>query len=336
MRRVTVQPDQVVVVDAEQPVPEPHEVLVESLVMGVCGSDTHAAAGQHPLVHPPFNPGHEVVGIVRERGGSVTEVAVGDRVLVEPPLPCWTCKPCRAGRSNLCENLLFFGCGYAQGGMADYFTLPADRVHRLPDELDDFQSVLIEPLATPVHAVALSGGVEGRTVAILGAGTIGLLVLAAVRHAGARRVVVTDMLPGKRDRARRLGADAVVDAGRADVVEQVRAELGESADVVFDCVAVQSTMDQAVALALRGGTVMVVGVPPRPVTLPLALIQDAQMRVQGSATYLPEDYATATQIIAAGLVRVEDFVTARYPLEQAAEAFAASAGGDEVKVVLTR
>lgn len=336
MRRVVVEPEGVVVVDAERPVPGPHEVLVESVVMGVCGTDTHAAAGQHPFVHPPYHPGHEVVGVVRELGSGVTTVAAGDRVIVEPTLPCWNCKPCRGGRPNLCEDLGFFGCGYDQGGMADYFTLPADRLHRLPEDLDDVQSLLIEPLAAPVHAVALSGDLTGATVAVLGAGTIGLLVLAAARHAGARRVVVTDMLADKRERAARLGADAVVDAGRPDVVEEVRAELGESADVVFDCVALQSTMEQAVALALRGGAVVVVGVPPRPVTLPLPQIQDAQLRVQGSATYLPEDFGTAAEIIRSGLVRVDDVITARFPLEQAAEAFAASAGGHEVKVVLTR
>ena len=196
--------------------------------------------------------------------------------------------------------------------------------------------MLIEPLATPVHAVALSGGVADRTVVVIGAGTIGLLVLAAVRHAGARRVVVTDMLADKRERALRLGADAVVDAGLADVVDQVRAELGESADVVFDCVAAGPTIDQAVRLAMRGGVVMVVGVPARPVTIALPQVQDAQVRVQGSATYVAEDYTTATEIIRAGLVRVEDIVTARFPLEQAADAFAASAAGHEVKVVLTR
>lgn len=336
MRRVTVQPDAVVVVDVPRPGPEAHEVLVESRVMGVCGTDTHAAAGLHPFVRPPYHPGHEVVGLVRARGAAVADVEVGDRVIVEPTLPCWSCKPCRGGRPNLCENLRFFGCGHDQGGMADYFTIPADRVHRLPDDLDDLQALLIEPLAAPVHAVALTAGVAGKAVVVIGAGTIGLLVLAAARYAGARRVVVTDMLADKRERARRLGADAVVDAAAPEFVALVRAELGESADVVFDCVAAQSTMDQSVALALRGGVVMVVGVPARPVILPLSLIQDAQIRVQGSATYVAEDYATATAIIRSGLVRVEDFVTARFPLERAAEAFAASAAGHEVKVVLTR
>lgn len=334
MHRVTVYPDQITVVEADRPIPQSQEILVRSSVVGVCGSDTHAAAGHHPFVPLPYNPGHEVVGVVAELGDGVTDVAVGDRVIVEPTLPCWTCKMCASGRINLCERLRFFGCVHDQGGMADYFTVPANRVHVLSDDLSDLQAVLIEPLATPVHAVALSGGVKDKAVVIIGAGTIGLLLLAAARHDGARRIVMTDMLPSKRARALRLGADAVVDAAAADVVGLVRAELGETADVVFDCVAIQHTVDQAIQLAIKGGIVMVVGVPARPVTIPLPEIQDLQVRIQGSATYVPDDYATAEQIIRSGLVRVEDIITSRYPLVQAAEAYAAATGGEEVKVVI--
>ena len=334
MRRVTVHADRVVVDDVDRPDPREDELLVQTSVVGVCGSDTHAAAGEHPFISLPYNPGHEVVGIVRARGPAAAGAQVGDRVLVEPTLPCWRCKMCVTGRENLCENLRFFGCVHEQGGMADYFTIPADRVHVVPEGLDDLQAVLVEPLATPVHAVQLSGGVQDRTVVILGAGTIGLLVLAAARHDGARRVVVTDPRPSKRERALRLGADVVVDATRPEAVAEVRAALGESADVVFDCVAVQATVDQAVSLAGKGGVVMVVGVPTRPVTVELPQIQDLQIRLQGSATYLPEDYATALTIIGAGEVRTQDLITSRYPLERAADAFAASAGGEEVKVVV--
>lgn len=334
MRRVSVHPDGVVLAAAERPVPGRGEILVETTAVGVCGSDTHAAAGHHPFVPLPYNPGHEAVGVVRELGPDAEGVAVGDRVMVEPTLPCWSCKMCARGVINLCENLRFFGCVHDQGAMADFFTIPANRVHLVPDDLDDLQAVLVEPLSTPVHAVRLSGGVADAAVVIIGAGTIGLLVLAAARHAGARRVVVTDVLASKRERALRLGADAVVDAAQPDATARIRAELGESADVVFDCVAIQPTIDQSVQLALKGGVVMIVGVPAAPVTLALPQVQDLQVRIQGSATYLPEDFAIATEMIQAGAVRVEDIITSRYPLDQAAAAFAAAAGGQEVKVVV--
>jgi threonine dehydrogenase-like Zn-dependent dehydrogenase len=144
-------------------------------VTGICGSDIHAVHGRHPFVPLPYHPGHEVVGVVESTGDEVTTVAPGHRVTIEPTLPCGRCKMCTTERSNLCENLQFFGCGWTQGGMADYFTIPADRLHRVPDDLDDVTAVLIEPLSTPVHAVRLAGGVAGKSIAILGAGPIGLL-----------------------------------------------------------------------------------------------------------------------------------------------------------------
>ncbi len=325
---------EVTLTTVEAPRPVAGEALVRSVLSGVCGSDTHAQHGRHPHIALPYAPGHEVVGVVDELGEGVSEVAVGDRVTVEPTLPCWHCKQCLAGRQNLCENLAFFGCGYAQGGMAQLFTVPANRLHRVPDEMDDVTASLIEPLSTPVHAVRLAGSVEGKAVAILGAGTIGLLVLAVVRSQGAARVVVSDVLESKRDRALRLGADVVVDARAADVVDQVRSALGESADVVFDCVAIQSTVDQAVGMARKAGTVVIVGVPSAPVTLDLPVVQDEQVRVQGAATYLPQDYAASIELLRSGAVRSDDMVTATFPLEQAAEAFAASTSGDQVKVLV--
>lgn len=336
MRRVVVRPDEIVLVDAERPSPRPDEVGVETVVSGVCGSDTHAAAGHHPFVPLPYAPGHEVVGVVREVGSDVTGLSIGDRITVEPTLPCWDCKMCRTGRSNICENLRFFGCGYEQGGMADVFTIPANRVHVVPSGMSDLDAALIEPLATPVHAERLSGGVRGKAVVIIGAGTIGLLMLAAVRHAGAKRVVVTDVLAGKRERALRLGADAVVDAAGDAVVEEARGLLGESADVVFDCVSIEATVGQAIRMASKGGTVMTVGVPARAVTVPLPVLQDHQVRLQGSATYMPEDYERAIEIISAGGASAVDIVTARFPLERVADAFEASVSGSEVKVVVTR
>jgi 2-desacetyl-2-hydroxyethyl bacteriochlorophyllide A dehydrogenase len=336
MRRVVVHPGRIAVETADVPVPGPGEALIRSLVAGVCGSDLHAARGHHPFVALPYRPGHEVVGIIESVGSSASAAwAPGQRVIVEPDLPCWTCKMCTSGRENLCENLQFFGCGYPQGGMADYFTLAANRLHAVPDVLDDHTAALIEPLSTPVHAVRLAGDVAGRTVAVLGAGTIGLFTLAVLRAHGAGQVVITDPNPAKRERAAALGADATIDARSPDVAGQVRSVLGGSADIVFDCVAVQSSIDQAIAIADKGGTVVVVGVPAREVTIPLPILQDHQIRIQGSATYLPQDYEESASLLRRGAVRKEDFVTVTRPLDQVAEAFELASSGQHVKVLVT-
>lgn len=320
--------------DEPVPTPDAGEVRVHSTYIGVCGSDTHAFHGRHPFIPIPYLPGHEATGVVEELGGGVSSVSVGDRVVVEPTLPCWHCKQCRSGNENLCENLEFFGCGYPQGGMADRFVIRADRLHVIPDDIDDLAAALIEPLSTPVHAGRIAGPLRGKAVAVLGAGTIGLLMLAVARWSGAAKVVVTDPLPAKREIAIRLGADAVVDATAPDVAAQVRAALGESADVVFDCVAVRSTTHMAIDMALKGGTVVVVGVPSADFEIPIRILQDQQIRLQGSATYVPQDYATAMEIIRSGQVRPEDFITGRFPLEQTEEAFAASTSGEHIKVLV--
>ena len=335
MRRVVVYPGRIAVEAADVPAPGPNEALVRTLAAGVCGSDLHAAHGRHPFVSLPYRPGHEVVGVVEMAGSAVEGYAPGQRVIVEPDLPCWTCKMCTSGRENLCENLQFFGCGYPQGGMADYFTLAANRLHPVPDTLDDPTAAIIEPLSTPVHAVRLAGDVAGRAVAVLGAGTIGLFTLAVLRAHGAGKVVSTDPNLAKRERAAALGADATIDARAPDVAGQVRQALGGSADIVFDCVAIQSSMDQAIAIADKGGTVMVVGVPAREVTVPLPIVQDHQIRIQGSATYLPEDYAESAVLLGRGAVRTADFVTATRPLDQVAEAFELASSGNHVKVLVT-
>jgi 2-desacetyl-2-hydroxyethyl bacteriochlorophyllide A dehydrogenase len=317
------------------PAPGPGEVLVRMRAVGICGSDVHAAHGRHPFVPLPYHPGHEVVGTVEATGAGV-DAPVGGRVVVEPILACGHCKYCRDGRYNLCATMAFFGCTAPTGGLADLFVLPAGRLVPVPEGFSDATAALVEPLSTPVHAVRLAGpDLTGRTVAVLGAGTIGLLTLAAARRAGAARIAVSEISPAKRDLARRLGADSVHDAAASGMVEAVRADLGTSADVVFDCVSVQRTVDQAIAIAVKGGTVVVVGVPAAPVTVPLPEIQDLQVRIQGSATYTREDVAAAIGMLAAGLVDADDIVTARYPFERVAEAFAEASSGRQVKVLVT-
>ncbi len=334
-RRVVVSATDIVELTTE-PVPplEPGEALVEMSVSGVCGSDKAGAHGEHAFLKPPYYPGHEVVGVVLAVAGGVDKVEVGDRVTIEPTLVCGHCKPCRNGAENLCENLEFFGCGYREGGMADVFSAPAARLHKIPKGFSDYQAALVEPLATPVHAVRLTGDLAGKTVAILGSGTIGLLALTAVRRAGAAKVLSTDTLASKRQLALDFGADIVADAGVDDLAGVVRAELGESADVVFDCVANQATLGEAIKMAIKGGTVVVLGGPRKWASVDLPVIQEFQIRLQGAATYRWEDFDAAIDIIASDTFDANRFITATFPLPKAAEAFAAISSGGEVKILV--
>ncbi|MFC4508559.1 MULTISPECIES: zinc-dependent alcohol dehydrogenase [Streptomyces] len=335
-RRVLVRSiDDITLEEVPAPVPGDDELLIRSTVVGVCGSDTHAALGHHPFIDLPYRPGHEVVGVVTGAGKGAEDFAPGDRVIVEPNLYCGECAQCRSGRYNICRQLKVFGC-QTPGGMADLFTIPADRVHRVPEGMTDLQAALVEPLATPVHAVAKAGDLTGRTVAVLGAGPIGLLVLTAARHAGATRIVVTDLLDTKRDRAVRLGADAGLPADAADLAALADAALGGPADVVFDCVAREQSMAQAIDLVAKGGQIIVVGVgAPGTTPIRLDLVQDREIRIEGTLMYTADDYRTAMSLITSGAIATDDIVTATFPLEDAGKAFAASLDPEHVKVLVT-
>ncbi|HEX6508590.1 MAG TPA: alcohol dehydrogenase catalytic domain-containing protein [Chloroflexota bacterium] len=327
-------PGHIEVVTANAPQPGSGEVRIRTSVVGVCGTDVHALAGKHPFIDLPVVPGHETVGIIDAVGSEVSGFESGQRVLLEPNLVCGECRYCQSGRYNLCERLAVVGC-QTPGAMAELFIVPASRLHHVPASMTDTEASLVEPLSTATHAVRMAGGdLSGLTVAILGAGTIGLLTLIAAREAQAAAIAVTDMYESKIQRALRLGARAGFDAGDEHVVERIKEALGGRPDVIFDCVSSQSSITQAIALAGKGGTIVVIGIATGPVQIPLALIQDQEIRLEGSAMYVKQDVERAMELMQSGAVPVDEIVTAVYPLEQAPEAFAAAREGDQVKVQL--
>ena len=319
-------------------VPEPESgwARVKIELAGICGSDTHAVAGHHPLLIPPYLPGHEMIGWVDALGDDVTGVEVGQRVLVQPNVGCGECVNCRAGRVNACQTLQWIGCdssGKLPGGMAEYVAAPARMLFPISDEIAADDAVLIECLSTPVHAARIAGDLTGAKVVVVGAGTIGLLSVLAAKHAGAGTIVVLDLEESKRERALRYGADYAVDAA-GDSVAAVAELLDGPADVVFDCVTIEATLRQSLQMLRRAGTLLVVGVPPRDASLPLPYIQDWELRVQGCANYTVEDILTAIEIANQGGLPGSEIVTAHYAIDDATEAFEVAAKGTSGKVVI--
>jgi threonine dehydrogenase-like Zn-dependent dehydrogenase len=337
-RRVVVNSiDDVVYETVPEAAPEAGEVRIRGTVVGICGSDTHAACGHHPFIDLPYRPGHEVIGIVDAVGTGVDDSWVGTRVVVEPNLACGHCTQCQAGRYNICRELLVLGC-QTPGGLADSFTVAIDRVIALNPDLDDDHAILIEPLATPIHAVRRAsetvGGLRDRSVVVIGAGPIGLFVLLAARKAGAK-VVVADLLASKRARAERLGAAGSFDPSAPDAVESALALLGGPAAVVIDCVARESSVAQAVELVDKGGAIMIVGVAAGATPVRLDLIQDRELALIGNLMYVRDDYTAAIDLLSSGAVPIDEIITARYDFEHSAEAFAASMDPENVKVIVT-
>lgn len=310
--------------EGAMPEPGPGELRVRARAVGICGSDLHAFADEHPFIHLPIVPGHEAAGVVDAVGPGVEKFSVGDEVLLEPNLVDHSCIYCRTGRYNLCEQLAVVGCQTA-GALAEAFVAPAERFHRVPPGMSMAEAAIVEPLATATHAVRVAGGVSGRTVAVLGAGSIGLLTMLTVRASGAVAVAVTDLERAKRELALELGADLAIDPAAEDAVMQIRERLPWRPDVVFDCVSIQPTLDQAIALALKGGTVVVEGVPRGAVSIPLHLIQDREIRLQGTAMYVREDVERAIELVLDGRVPVERLVTRLFALTEAESAFRTAA-----------
>lgn len=322
-RRVVVSEPHRLEIEPHEPGPPPAGwVRLRTLAIGVCGSDLHVFEGHHPFVSFPVHPGHEVVAEVVEAGQGA-ESRLGERVALEPSLTCGRCRHCRAGRYNICENLEVMGF-QAPGGMADAFLAPADRLHTLPEGMGVDAGVLVEPTAVATHAARLVGPLEGRDVAVVGAGTIGVLCAQVARALGAASVVVSDIDPARRARAEeRFGLHAA----------STLPELG--ADVVFECVGVEGALRTAIDAVRKGGTVAVVGVYGSDPRVQAGLVQDREVRLQGSLMYTGEDYRAAIELLAAGAIDADGMITHRYPLAEAREAYeCAGSGGDALKVVL--
>lgn len=337
-RRVVVSAlDDITIETVDEAAPAAGEARVRTSIVGICGSDLHAACGRHPFIDLPYRPGHEAVGVVDAVGEGVDESWVGKRVVVEPNLACGHCAQCKAGRYNICRELLVLGC-QTPGALADTFTVAIDRLIPLADDLDDRHAILVEPLATPVHTVRRAaeavGDLEGRPVVVIGAGPIGLFVLLAARHAGAK-VVVADLLESKRARAERLGAAGTFDPTAPDAVQTALDLMGGPAAVVIDCVSRESSVAQAVDLVDKGGAVMIVGVAEGATPVPLGLIQDRELALIGNLMFVREDFTAAIELLSSGAVPIDEIISAEFDFDQSAQAFAASADPENVKVLVT-
>ena len=219
--------------------------------------------------------------------------------------------------------------------MADYFVAPERNLFAVPDGVDDRTAALVECLATPVHAVRIAGEIKGSRVVVLGAGTIGVLCVVAALHAGAATVVVTDLDPGKLERAKRAGAHGAVQAGDPDVNEQVAGPAGwpggRRAGLRHQP---NDHSNQAVGLLRRAGTLAVVGVPPRDATLPMPLIQDWEIRIQGCAAYTEADMQTALTIAVDGGLPTDEIISRTYGLDDVEGAFAQARADSSGKVLV--
>lgn len=309
-------------VESPRPAPGPGEALIAVARVGICGSDLHAYHGRHPFIRLPIVPGHEFAGTVVEVGEGVQHLTPGQRVTVEPSIVCGACYQCTHGRYNICERLKVIGC-QTTGAMGEYLTVPAAKVLPLPDEVTWDQAALLEPLAVAVHAARTAGIRPGMKALILGAGTIGLMTLQVAKALGAGPTMISDLIQERLDLARRLGADYTVNPSTTPLALAVERAFGaDRADVIIECAGVAATARDAVRVARKGTRIVIAGVFAEEVPVSLGLVQDRELELVGTLMYAAGDFPAALELVRDGRVQVEPLITHRFPLTQAAKAFA--------------
>ena len=308
----------VAVIDAPRPKAPPGWTLVDVAYTGVCGTDLHICAGEHPRARPGLVLGHEVVGTLTE---DVDGLAAGSPVAVEPLISCGRCEACRNGIPHVCETLRLIGID-VPGGLAEQVAVPTDRLIRLPDDADLRRLAFVEPLAVGVHAVRRGGVGLGDRVGVAGAGPIGLAVAACAREAGASEVRVREPSPDRRAVAERLGF----------AVEEPDAD--GHVDVVFDTAAHPTVAATATGWAAVGGTIVVVGTYGRPAPVDLQAIVFRELRLVGTRVYTRRDFEAAARLIADGAVDPEPLITDVVPLEAGPEAIERLRAGRGIKVLV--
>ncbi|MGF7239287.1 MAG: zinc-dependent alcohol dehydrogenase family protein [Frankia sp.] len=328
MQAVVIQtPGKITVGRVPDPAPAAGEVVVRVQACGICGTDLHIADGEFPPTPYPIVPGHEFAGEIAAVGAGVDYLVEGDRVAVDPSLFCGRCDFCRVGRGNLCADWAAVG-DTVDGAAAEYVAVPAANCYRLPDHLSFAEGALVEPVACAVHGLRRLGPVAEDRALLVGAGTMGLLLLQLLRHGGAREVVVVDRNRARLEFAETLGATATATAvGDTDP---------DGFEVVVDATGSPAAIEAAFSSVRRGGRFLVFGVSPAEATVSLSpfRIYNDEITVIGSMAVL-HSFRPALELVAAGAVRVAPLVTSRLPLERFPDALAGVRAGTGVKTHIT-
>jgi threonine dehydrogenase-like Zn-dependent dehydrogenase len=304
------------------PAPGANEALVKVHACSICGSDVHAYRGKHPRLTFPRILGHEFAGEIVALGKALSGFRVGQRVCCDIDFSCGACGPCREGRGNICEHLRTMGFD-RDGAYAQYAAVPDFNLYPLPDNVSYDQASAVQVLGISYHAVADRVRPRaGEKVAVIGAGPIGLGAALVARSLGAD-VTVTDILDYRLRLAQRLGIDHVLNATNGSLRERaLEATGGRGYDKVVECVGglQERTVTDAVNMVKRGGQITVVGTfPENTATIPIAYIKDREIDLNFSRGNF-KAFAPCLELIAAGKIDPERYISHRFPLSRAAEA----------------
>jgi L-iditol 2-dehydrogenase len=311
--------------DVPRPDVGPLDLLVRVAACGICGSDVHGFDGSTGRRIPPLVMGHEAAGHVESVGASATRFKPGDRVTFDSTVSCGECDYCRLGRINLCDRreVLGVSCGdyRRHGAFAEYVVVPERIAYPLPDAVPLEHAALIEAVSVAVHAVSLTPTGPDAQVAVIGSGMIGLLVIQALRHAGAKRIIAIDVDNDRLALANRLGAHITINAKSGDAAEKIVAAAdGRGADAALEVVGTTATIASAIHGVRKGGAVTLVGNVSPTAEIPLQIVVNREITLQGSCASNGE-YPECIELMATGAIDVRPLISACVPLAEGPQWF---------------
>jgi L-iditol 2-dehydrogenase len=318
-------PENLKMTDVEIPKLAADEVLFKPKNIGICGSDVTFYLGHRPVAYPLIL-GHEVVGHIAAVGEAVTKFKVGQRIIVEPNYSCGNCPLCRIGRGNICPNKKSPGVS-VPGFFADYAKAPAEFVWGLPDNISDEDAATIEPQAVGIHALVISGAKLGDTVAVVGCGVIGLLLIHAAVKAGVR-VLAHDKLPVKLAMAEKLGAHAIEAEDTALLWQK------ENVTTIFECAGVPASIELSLNAAPRGSQVLLLGITTTPASfVPIKIVREGIHIIPSLIYDHPGDFERTINLVSSGTLSPSKIITDTVPFNSLEKAIKIACTGQSAKII---
>lgn len=303
--------------------PEPDEITIKVETCGVCGTDFHIYHGDKGAADTPPGTvlGHEFSGTVVKVGSDVKDIKVGDRVSVDPNDYCGYCYYCKNGESLFCENMIGIGTT-VNGGFAEYCTFHAKQAYKLADSTPLERGAFAEPLSCCLHGIDLCGIKDGDTVLIVGAGGIGLIMLQLAKISGAATIIVVEPVESKRESAKQLGATLCIDPNSQDPAEAMRKAGIPPVDVSIECVGLGKTVEEAIRLCGKGGTVMMFGLTPPDCEVPIKPFDVFRRELKITASFInPYTLQRSLNLIQSGSVNFEPLNIIKVPLKDISKVF---------------
>ncbi len=308
------------IVDAEVPEIKYDEVLIKVGATGICASDIASYLGKHPFRTPPLITGHETAGIVEAAGAGVKNLKPGDHVVIEPQTGCGNCSLCKSGNYNLCKKKRLFGTPKWMGGFAEYAVVPESCAFKIADDIPYDEATLMEPLSVALHAVGKSNIDSQKTVAILGTGTIGLMLVVACVHAGVSKIICSDIKQTNLEYALSLGATDVLNPLETNIVDKVLSQTdGEGVDISFVAVGSDAILNDAIKLTKPKGKIIAVGNFNMDSNVNMPWVQLFEREIIGTAMYNCTDYNAAIKMYPEVCDSLRKFITHRIKLEELPE-----------------